>query len=268
MILDNLNSVLILLPPSEGKTSARKGPNLNLNALSFPELNDVRSDVIDALTALCVGRTKKALSVLGLSANQEHEVERNAHLRTAHCQAAGHVYTGVLYEALSYDTLSAAAKKKADAQVVVASALFGLVRPVDKIPAYRLSGDVALKKTALASIWKPAIVSALETAAGSGVVFDLRSGTYVKLGPIPPAIADQSVVARVLLEKHGKRSVVSHFNKATKGRLVRDLCTKGANPKDPVALADACSKGGYHVELSEPLKLGKPWTMDVVVSDI
>ena len=268
MILANLNSVLILLPPSEGKTSASKGPKLNLNSLSFPELNDVRSDLLDALTALCIGPTKKALNVLGLSAQQEHEVERNAHLRTAHCRAAGHVYTGVLYEALSYDTLSAAAKKKANAQVVVASALFGLVRLDDKIPAYRLSGDVTLKKTALASIWKPAITGALESAAGKGVVFDLRSGTYVKLGPIPAQIAEQSVVARVLLEQHGKRSVVSHFNKATKGRLVRDLCTNGANAKDPVALADACSKAGYHVELSEPVKLGKPWTMDVVVHEV
>ena len=43
----------------------------------------------------------------------------------------------------------------------------------------------------------------------------------------------------MLHEVGGKRTVVSHFNKATKGRLVRALLESGATPKTPAALADA-----------------------------
>ena len=266
--LATLNSVLILLPPSEGKTSAEKGPKLNVGSLSFPALNPVREDVLSALVRLSDGPMKKALTTLGLTKNQEHEVLRNQQLRTAATHAASEVYSGVLYEALEFATLSAAAKRKATAWVAVSSALFGLVRLDDRIPAYRLSGDAVIGTCNVAATWKQPVARAIEDAAGSGVVFDLRSGVYTKLGPLLPAIADNAVVGKVLLEKNGKRSVVSHFNKATKGRLVRDLALKGKSAKDPVALADLCAKAGYHVELSEPSRSGKPWTMEIVVKEL
>ena len=42
---------------------------------------------------------------------------------------------------------------------------------------------------------------------------------------------------RVLHEVDGGRQVVSHFNKATKGRIVRALLEDGGNPRTPAALA-------------------------------
>lgn len=65
-----------------------------------------------------------------------------------------------------------------------------------------------------------------------------------------------------------KRSVVSHFNKATKGRLVRDLLLAGAVPGSPAELVEALRELGYAVEAQEPGKPAKPWSLDVVVTQI
>jgi len=46
-------TVLILLPPSEGKTAPARGRRLSLHALGFPELNQVRADILDALIDVC-----------------------------------------------------------------------------------------------------------------------------------------------------------------------------------------------------------------------
>ena len=59
--------------------------------------------------------------------------------------------------------------------------------------------------------------------------------------------------------------MVSHFNKATKGRLVRALLEDGANPRTPTALAGVLRDLGWTVE-TEPVRGGT--RLDVVVSDV
>jgi hypothetical protein len=55
--------------------------------------------------------------------------------------------------------------------------------------------------------------------------------------------------------------VVSHFNKATKGRIVRALLEAGAAPRTPAKLAEALRDLGWTVEEDG----GR---LDVVVSDL
>jgi hypothetical protein len=59
-----------------------------------------------------------------------------------------------------------------------------------------------------------------------------------------------------------KRTVVSHFNKATKGRIVRALLVDGAEPKTPEEFADALRGFGYSVEAAGP------GAVDVIVTDL
>ena len=62
--------------------------------------------------------------------------------------------------------------------------------------------------------------------------------------------------------------MVSHFNKATKGRLVRDLLTAGPEPAGPAELVEALRELGYVVEAEAPAKAGKAWALDVVVTEL
>lgn len=254
--------MLILLPPSEGKSSPRRGKALQLASLSFPTLTGARGSTLEALVDLCTARpAEEAAEVLGLGSTQTDLVERNATIADAATARADAVYTGVLYEALDLASLDAAARRRATSWVAVTSCLFGLVRPGDRIPAYRLSPQVTLPGVGkVATHWSRHLDPAVAEARGRGLVVDLRSGSYVPFWR--PAKADPGVVSvRVLHESGGKRSVVSHFNKATKGRLVRALLEDGSTVTSATRFAEQLRDLGWVVEADGT-------RLDVVVTDL
>ncbi|MGN0064321.1 MAG: peroxide stress protein YaaA [Nocardioides sp.] len=257
--------MLILLPPSEGKSVPARGKPLDLSALGSPSLTPARERVLDALVAL--SDSPDAADVLGLGATQAHLVDLNAELRTAPTARAESIYTGVLYDALDLPTLSTAARRRATTRVAVVSSLFGLVRPGDRIPSYRLSGDVSLPGIGpVAGVWREAFGGAVTDALGTGLLVDLRSTTYANFWRPDADVARRTATVRVLHEVGGKRKVVSHFNKATKGRIVRALMEDGANPRTVPALADALGALGWKVEMGTATPKGTQ--LDVVVTDL
>lgn len=263
--------MLILLPPSEGKTAPARGKPLALDTLSFDTLREARAEVLDALVSLCTTDSpsgqEKAAAVLGLGRTQLDEVARDAALLTAPTARADRVYSGVLYEALDLASLDGAARRRATGWVAVTSGLFGLLRPTDRIPAYRLSGAASLPGTGpLSTYWASRLDDAVRGAAGRGLVVDLRSSTYASFWRPAAELTRRVVTVRVLHEVNGARKVVSHFNKATKGRLVRALLEDGGNPGTPARFAEHLTALGWQAELGGPGRHGTP--LDVVVTDL
>ncbi|MFG3303621.1 peroxide stress protein YaaA [Streptomyces wuyuanensis] len=265
--------MLVLLPPSEGKAASGRGAPLKPEALSLPSLAAARTQVLDELVELCQGDEEKARDVLGLSEGLRDEVAKNAGLRTAGARPAGEIYTGVLYDALGLATLDAATRRRARKSLLVFSGLWGAVRVDDRIPSYRCSMGVKLPGLgALGAHWRAPMASALPEAAGDGLVLDLRSSAYAAAWRPKGEVAGRTATVRVLhsqiVDGVEKRSVVSHFNKATKGRIVRSLLESGAAPKGPGELVEALRDLGYAVEAEAPGRPGKPWALDVVVTEI
>ena len=256
--------MLILLPPSEGKAVPRRGRPLDLGTLGSPVLTPARERLLAALEELA-GRPDAA-ALLGLGATQGDLVAVNARVRTAPTARADAVYTGVLYDALGFAGLSPAARRRATSRVATVSSLFGLVRPGDRIPAYRLSGDVTLPGVGpVAGVWREALGPAVLGALGGGLLVDLRSSTYAAFWRPPAELARRTATVRVLHEAGGRRTVVSHFNKATKGRIVRALLEDGRNPATPAALARLLGELGWHVEVVAE-RAGT--RLDVVVAEV
>lgn len=254
--------MLVLLPPSEGKTAPAQGPTLDLASLAFPRLTKTRDQLVRALVRLAGGSSKRAAEVLGLGPTQADAIEADSRLLELPCAPAGEVYTGVLFGELDLPSLDAAARRRADDTIVVASALFGLVRADDLIPAYRLSGTVSLPRLGpVAARWRPHVPKVLDDAVGDGLLVDLRSGTYVQLGKPSATLAPRTASVRVLHEAAGVRKIVSHFNKATKGRLVRALLTEGVEVASVDALADAWRDLGWTVEQDGT-------RLDVIVTEV
>lgn len=241
--------VLILLPPSEGKFRPVTGPALDLDSLSFPRLTPVRAQLLRTLVKLSTGNPKRAAEVLGLGPTQAAAVAINAALTEEPCARADAIYTGVLYAALGLPTLDAASRERADRSLAIASALFGLIRPTDLIPAYRMSGNVTLPRLGtVAGRWRTPLPRVMREAAGDGLLVDLRSGTYAALGRPPAELAERTATMRVLHEHAGARKVVSHFNKATKGRIVRSLLESGSDPRTVDELHANLADLGWTVE--------------------
>ncbi len=236
--------MIVLLPPSETKRAGGDGRPLSVADLSWPELTPLRSDLVAELVELATD-PPACRRALGLSAKQDAEIERNAALRKAPTLPAISRYTGVLYDALDVESLRAAAATRARARLAVGSALFGLLRADDHIPAYRLSATSTLPgRPGLATRWRGVLEPVLADLADRELVVDLRSGAYVGLGRL-----DAAVRVDVLAEHPDRRrTVVSHFNKAHKGRLARALAAGKTEPDDAAAVATVARRAGMRVE--------------------
>ncbi|WP_043830327.1 MULTISPECIES: peroxide stress protein YaaA [unclassified Amycolatopsis] len=235
--------MLVLLPPSETKADGGKGAPLDLDALSFPELNPVRAKLADALVELAAD-VPASLAALGISARQADEVTRNAQLWTSPTMPALRRYTGVLYDALDVKSFTRAGLAKAQQRLAVTSSLFGVVAATDPIPAYRLSGGNTVPALGtVRGLWKPVLEPVLHNV--EGLLVDLRSGTYAAFAKLP----SDAVTVRVVTEDaDGNRTTVSHFNKAYKGKLAAVLATSRTEPSTVDQLVRVITKAGLTVE--------------------
>jgi cytoplasmic iron level regulating protein YaaA (DUF328/UPF0246 family) len=245
--------VLILLPPSEGKTPARRGRPLDLPSLSFPELTPLRESVIDAVSV--VSAQPGATEVLGVSAGLVEQVRRNVGLRTAPTATAAQVYSGVLYQALDHASLDAASKRRANRSVVVMSAMFGALRLTDRVPAYRVHVCARVPGVGvLDREWRGVLAGALDAAVKSHeLIVDCRSTTYAAMWRPTAERAERWVQVTV--------PGASHNAKHTRGLVTRAL-TQAEAPRTPRALAERLSER-FDVELKAPPRPGRPWTLAV-----
>jgi len=221
----------ILLPPSEGKAEPERSAPVDLDSIAFAEE---------------LGKNRRALiAVVGPK------------LRKAPAAPAAEIYTGVLFQRLDLEGLTAAARRRAAKRVLIASALWGFVRPEDRIPHYRLPPSTKLDGIGpLAAWWRPSLATAVPDEAGETIV-DMRSGAYVSAWK-PKRATLLSV--RVFREEKGKRKAVSHMAKAVRGDVARALLSARAEPKGPKEVAAVAADVGFEVELT-------PKSLDVIVSD-
>ena len=254
--------MLILLPPSEGKTRPESGAPFRLDSRPQP-LRPPTQEVMAALRDLCTGEPSRALKALGLTARQAEWLEYDAELADAPTAPAHEIYTGVLYQALDYPSLGRSAKARADAQVVVASALYGMVRLGEQIAAYRLSGGTRLPGLpSEAELWQEPVQDTLE-ALEPDLILDMRSGAYTSLWRPPKHWRERVVVGKVWqLDHAGRRTSVSHHNKHTKGLLTRELVRQSRGICSPRALHGAAQRAGavHHWDVQS-----SPGHLDIVL---
>lgn len=226
--------MLVLLPPSEGKTRPTSGSPLDLSSIEpfADELRKARSTVLEELAR--VSGLPDALEILGVGKTLAAEVEENRHLANALTAPAWQVYSGVLYEAGEIDKRGERYAPSPAFEVLVQSALFGLVDLASPIPAYRLSMSTKLGGLGnLGTWWKQRLTDLLNARAHHQLVVDARSGAYQKAWP---GLRGEFDLIRVnaVRERGGKRSVVSHNAKRYRGILAGALMDHAAAAKDSI----------------------------------
>lgn len=248
--------MLILLPPSEGKAERRRGSTLDLQTLSSPSLNTARAAVLSA--AAETSRTPGAASVLKVSPGLSAEIRRNTELWTSPTLPAARLYTGVLYDALDLDSLDPASRRRANARIMVTSAMFGVVRLTDRIPPYRLSMGVNLPGVGpLARFWREPLVAALADLPRRGVVLDTRSSTYAAAWAPTPGSPQADGWTHVTVPG------ATHMAKYTRGLVARAVVRSAAEPSSPRDLADLLSEH-FEVSLAPPSNGRSPWLLSAL----
>jgi len=110
-------------------------------------------------------------------------------------------------------------------------------------------------------LWKPVVTKALESIK-TDLIIDCRSSTYQ--GVWTPELK-KTVGIRVFTEKNGKRSVVTHMSKKTRGDVAKFLVMQSKIPKTAQELQKLVAKE-FKCELVKP-EGKKSWFLDVIVKN-
>lgn len=263
--------MLLLLPPSEVKATGGAGPPLGRRPeLSTPALAAARVELVTAIRrATRVDRAGLAAGLKLPAGLARAALSANIAVATAPTMAALDRYAGVLYAALDVASLSPAARRRAEDQVVVFSGLWGAVRGADALPDYRVPASGTVPGLGgVTAHWRGPLAAVLPLLVGDRPVLDLRSSDYLSMWRPQAALRDQVVSVRVLAERGtgARRSVgpVSFHAKSVKGQVVRHLVTARRVHRDPMAalvetagalglrLVDTSSARGRSVDLIGP----------------
>lgn len=233
--------MLILLPPSETKRPGGVGVSIDRAAIIWAALEPAREQLYAALQELCQSPAEAA-KALGLGKRGEAEILANLQLLTSPTMPALRRYTGVLYDALDFDSLSELALQRANQQLFIQSALFGLLPAMEQIPYYRFSAGSKLPGTQLKKLWQSAHEAVWPRMVGP--ILDLRSKAYLDLNPVPPQRESKFVE---VLDDAGK--ALNHFNKKAKGAFVRSALENALDDYEDVPRV--AQLAGLKAELTE-----------------
>ncbi|CAN2208252.1 Peroxide stress protein YaaA [Candidatus Nanopelagicaceae bacterium] len=125
--------------------------------------------------------------------------------------AAIQVYTGVLYAALGWNTLSKAQQKLAQESIVIISAKYGALRPLDPIEPYKAKIENKEMAPKVAAVLNPIL---------SELIIDCRSSTYQTVWQPP---IEKTVEVKVFTTVDGEKKVITHMSKKSRGEVTRHL---------------------------------------------
>jgi cytoplasmic iron level regulating protein YaaA (DUF328/UPF0246 family) len=249
---------VILLPPSEGKADGGTGKALRIAGLSFNQLEEQRTTLRAALGAAMKGKEPARAKLLGVKGTAlAAATAANLDVLSSPTMPAIDRYTGVLYDALDVASLSTRDRKRLGKQVLIFSGLWGVVRPDDLIPDYKLKMGATLAPVGkLSTWWREPLTAALASTVSGTVVWNLlpkeHDNAWAPFAPAHSSSAPSAIFSVKFLDEgkpvKGERSftTVNHWNKLLKGALVRFILETGAD--DPKALSTFRHPEGYRYD--------------------
>jgi len=164
---------------------------------------------------------------------------------TANARPALDAFQGDVYVGLDAASLSDEDRAFANDHVRILSGLYGVLKPLDLMQAYRLEMGTKFKTERgpnLYSFWDTKIAEALnEDLEGDGVLINLASNEYFKA--VKPKALKARVITPVFKEiKDGRARVVSFMAKKARGLMTRYVIDNRLT--DPEALKKF-NVGGY-----------------------
>jgi len=194
-----MKEIIILIPPSEGKNEGGSSEKYKVK-------NDLVKNMISKLSSFKED-WEKILCVKGNALDKA--ISNNKNILFSPILPSIERYSGVVYKGIDYDSLKE--KKFFDKHVRIVSPVFGLLKPDDKIPNYKLKMD----KLDAINNWKDSFKESLK----GKFVIDLLPQVFRK------AVSyEEGIEVDFFLYKNGKKVNAGHNGKLIKGKFVRFLC--------------------------------------------
>ena len=236
----------MLLPPSETKRAGRRRAAAALDALSLPELDPLRTELVDELVELAARRAREPGGARALAAaGRRGRPQRRAAERHRPCRRC--TATPACSTTRSTPARCGVPRRRGrGARLVVGSALFGLLRaddPVPGLPAVRRLGAARPAARSPRAGGRCSSPCSRRVAAGSWWS-TCAPGSYAALGRVPGA-----VTVNVLAERPtaaASRQPLQQGAQGPAGPGARGA--RGPSRPTPPAVAAVARRAGMRVE--------------------
>lgn len=233
----------ILLPPAEGKQEGgnpfapdmfdyRSSSTFNY----FKALNPERRALIRALQGMLDAPTEELESLLGVKGDalaQAIEINRNI-LSAPLISALDRYNPGVMYQAMDFPGLPTGAQRRLLEEGIIFSGLFGLLRPDDLIPNYKLKMDASLEGIGKVSkYWREPLSNVLNETLKGRFVWNLLPGVHEDSWDDEHTY-DAMVVVKFFRKKGGELTAVTHGVKPLRGKLVNFIVRETVEDLEPL----------------------------------
>jgi len=198
--------MLILIPPSEGKSSK------NTFRTKFTESDFIFSEKVKQIIEILKNNNEEIQKIYGTSLEKSKELQKkNLDVFSSECSMAIERYTGVVYNQIDWKNFSEESKLYFNSNIRIFSGFFGMVKPNTLIPDYKLKMNVL----GLTKFWSPVIS---EELAKEKIIIDLLPEIHRK------AYEHKNIKKVNFYIKKGNKLVsAGHHGKVVKGQFINFL---------------------------------------------
>tara|TARA_Y100000590_G_scaffold159980_1_gene183465 strand:+ start:10173 stop:10979 length:807 start_codon:yes stop_codon:yes gene_type:complete len=222
-MINTKSNLLILIPPSEGKNKEGTDKALNITNLSFKELNVYREKLINNLISIM--KTEFPPKLLGVkNIALEEAIFSNLSIYKSFTMPAISRYTGVMYDAINYGQLNDFQKSFFNQNVLIISGLFGILRPDDLIPNYKLKMSANLGSSSCANLWKKPITKLLSKIGEKKEIWDFLPIEHSKAINFDNVNYFKRYKVNFCQMNKGEIKTVTHWSKFLRGIFINNLC--------------------------------------------
>jgi cytoplasmic iron level regulating protein YaaA (DUF328/UPF0246 family) len=235
----------IILSPAKSMNAERPIPDYAYSSIVFEEEALRINKLLRGKSAGSLGKLMHISDALA-SLNADRNQQFSFPFTDENARPAVFYFDGDVYQGLDVETLQAQYYDRLQDQVRILSGLYGLLRPMDRIQAYRLEMGTKFpigSKKNLVAFWKPKLTAFLNAELESDEwVVNLASNEYFSALDAK-AIKGQFLQPQFKDYKNGTLKMISFFAKKARGMMTRYLIENECTTRDEILSFDG---GGYH----------------------
>ncbi len=258
-----MTNYTILLPPSEGKKKGgdetkpyRVVENLkkhnSFNSLQF-DREEVYNKLREALNELSQEEVEKIFDVKGKKLQES--IESILDMLNSPTLNAINRFDGVMFKSINYEKLNEDKKNRFDSSVIFIDGLFGLLRPLDLTPEYKLKIGSKFLDINLVKFWKLRLKGHFDFLFKEKIVIDILPESHRKVVSYYSNIEYFEITFMDFIGEKNKYKQAGHNSKVLKGEIINYILKFETISRNDLEKFSHSSGYEYSQELSSDKKI-------------